>query len=105
MNMKTWLETTGLTTAEEQFNSPPTRPYVTFSDDITAGYLDLSHKQLVHNMSVRLYESAIDTVDEALIEALITSLPETPRYNKQREWDDFEKFFVTIYDFVIEETE
>lgn len=103
MDMKAWLATSGLTVKESSYLKQPTFPYVVFTDDCDAGYHDLTHKNIMHSVTVELYETAISTTDEALIEALITDL--LTRYTKRRDWLDSESCYITTFEFDYEEIE
>lgn len=103
MDFKSWLASTGISVKEEIYLTNPAYPFIVFSDDMVAGYETLTVKNQTHNLEVVLYSKSIDTLSESSIESLITSLPQ--RYSRRREFDDFEKCYRTIYNFIVEEEE
>lgn len=103
MDVKTWLEGTSVTVAENIHMKSPGFPYITFSDDVTAGYHDLTTKMLTHDLTIDLRAEAIDSTSEAAIETLLSPLDD--RYIKRRTWSNDDNCFVTTYTASIEELE
>lgn len=103
MDVKAWIETSGVTVAEDIYIDPPTMPFIVFTDNIDAGYRDLSTKMLTHSVTIELLAEGIDSTSEAAIEVILTDLDN--RYTKSRAWSDADNCFVTRYDANFEETE
>lgn len=103
MDVKAWIETSGVTVAEDIYIDPPTMPFVVFSDNIDAGYRDLSTKMLTHNVIIDLLAEGIDSTSETALETILGVLD--TRYSKSRAWSDADNCFVTRYDANFEETE
>lgn len=98
LDVKTWLETTGLPVKELRFLSPPALPYVIFRDSISFGGADIVNNLATHELNIELYSENIDTVSEGKIEALLTK-----EFTKDREWIESERFYQTIYETTIKE--
>jgi len=88
MDVKAWIETTGLTVAQNIWIDVPAKPYIRFTDYIEAGYHTLTRKKLTHNLTIELYSDEVDAVSESAIEALLSPLDE--RYTKEQEWNGSE---------------
>ena len=93
MDVKAWLGTTGLTIEQDISMDEQTFPFVWFTDEVDAGYRDLSTKMLTHNLTVELYTENIDSTSEGLLETLLGAL--NNRYTKKRQW--VTNCFVTTY--------
>lgn len=97
LDIKTWLENTGMKVAEERFLKPPAPPYVIFTDNIDIGGADNKNCIADRNISIELYSLKIDHISENLIENLLNE--KAINYKRDRIWLDTEMLFETIYDF------
>lgn len=100
-DVKSWLETTGYKAAEIRFNKPPALPYLLFIDDTNVGGADEKNFTADRNISIELYSERIDREAESKVEALLNE--KAIKFKKSRNWIDSEKFFQTVYDFIIYE--
>lgn len=97
LDVKAWLETTGLKVAEERFLKPSPLPYIVFLESTDVGGADFRNCIANRDISVELYSGKIDVAAELKIEALLNE--KSIEYKKNRTWIDSEKFFQTVYDF------
>lgn len=97
LDVKTWLETTGMKVAEERFLKPPALPYIIFLEeaDVSGG----DNKNCISNriISVELYSDKINKIAEKAIEDLLNE--KAIEYKRDRTWIETEMFFQTVYDF------
>ncbi len=101
LEIKAFLEQTGLPVREQRFLGVMPLPSIVFSDDVEIGGADLKNNLLNHNIVIEFYSEAIDLDNEAKIEQLLDNLP--THYNRHRDWIESEKFFSTVYKFTITE--
>ena len=94
MNIKTWLETTGESVAEDVFQDAVELPHIVFNDEIDRFGADSKLLCSSHNVTVERYSDG--TGDEA-VEALLEE--EVFEYTKNRVWLDDEQCFMTTYEF------
>lgn len=97
LDIKTWLETTGLKVAEERFLKPPALPYIIFTDNVEVSGADEKNCIADRNISIELYSLKIDHVSEVKIENLLNA--KAISYKKDHVWIDAEMLMSTIYDF------
>lgn len=102
MDIGALLETTGLAVAEGSFLKAPALPYILYTDNVVAGYENLTRKKKTHNLTVTLYSAAPDETSEGLIEALFTNLEQ--RFARERSWIA-ENAHVAVYTAAIKELE
>ncbi|AGK95407.1 hypothetical protein [Clostridium pasteurianum] len=97
LDVKTWLQSTGLPVAETAFIKPPSLPYIVFltNDNIAGG----DNKNCISDRSIgiELYSSRIDRDSESKIENLLNE--KAIEYKKNRTWIPEDTFFETMYDF------
>lgn len=101
INLKTWLEATGLKVAEDKFIKPPVLPYIVFS--AVEGVYGADNSNLLNRrqVTIELYSDLINPAAEKFVEDLLDA--KTVNYSKGREWFASESFFQTAYDFEITE--
>lgn len=97
LDVKAWLETTGLKVAEECFFKPPPLPYAVFKEIVEISGADDKNCISDKNISVELYSLKVDYITEKLIENLLNE--KAIKYKKDRIRIDTEGMFETIYDF------
>lgn len=97
LDIKTWLETTGMKAAEECFKNPPPLPYINFTDETRISGADDKNCIADRNISIELYSNKINHEAEQLIENLLNE--KAISYKRDRTWIDSEKYFQTVYDF------
>lgn len=97
LDVKSWLETTGMKVAENHFNKPPALPYVVFLESGNFGGADSKNCVANRNITIELYSDKINKTEEAKIEALLNY--RAIEYLKDRTWLDSERLFQTMYDF------
>ena len=97
--IKQWLETTGMTVAEERFLKPPALPYVVFTETTIVGGADDKNLIADRQISVELYSDKINVTAEQIVESLLNEI----HYTKSRIWVQTEMFFQTVYDFTLTE--
>lgn len=97
LDIKTWLEGTGLKVARESFYSAPPLPYILFMESIVVRGADSINNLADRSVRVELYGKTIDEAKEGLIEGLLNSKP--VEYEKEQLWIASEKMYETIYSF------
>lgn len=101
LDVKAFLEQTGLPVREQRFLGVMPLPAIVFTDAVDMGGADLKNNLITRNIGIEFYAETIDLADEAKIELLLDSLPVS--YTRTRDWIESEKFFSTIYEFTITE--
>jgi hypothetical protein len=101
LDVKAFLEQTGLPVREQRFLGVMPLPAIVFTDGVDIGGADLINNLVTRNIGIEFYADAIDLTTEAKIELLLDSLPVS--YTRTRDWIESEKFFSTIYEFTITE--
>ncbi|OCB00399.1 hypothetical protein [Clostridium beijerinckii] len=101
LDIKTWLELTGMSVAETCFLKPPPLPYIVFDDDIKTDGADDKNCLADRSITIEMYSERINREKEASIEKLLNE--KAIIFKKNRTWVDSEKFFQTVYDFNIYE--
>ena len=97
MDIKKWFEDgTGMTIKELRYIQKPTLPYNIFIDDKVYRGADLQNNIIEHNLTIEHYSETINTPNETIIEDFLNK--EHKKFEKNREWLDDEKMFVTIYE-------
>lgn len=97
MDIKEWFENgTKLEIKELRYLSPPPLPYNIFVDDTVHRGADLKNNIIEHNVSIEHYSNTIDVAGEKIIEAFLDK--EKKHYDKNREWLNEEKLFITVYE-------
>ncbi|WP_428817317.1 hypothetical protein ACQR2L_13685 [Clostridium butyricum] len=97
INIKEWLETTGLSVAETYFKKATKLPYIIFIIDENNSGADNQLCICDRDITVEVYSDIINREKEKLIEDLLKE--KSINYSKSRTWIDSEKFFQTSYDF------
>jgi hypothetical protein len=97
LDVKTWLETTGMKAAELRFLKPPSRPYIIFLDNKEVRGAATRNCIANRDITIELYSDKIDNEAEQKIEDLLNE--KAIEYTKDRTWIDSEKLFQTLYDF------
>lgn len=97
LEIKEWLETTGLKVAETCFKKPPALPYIVFTSIDNNGGADLQNCISNRDINIELYSDIINRKTEKLIEDMLNE--KVIEFTKSRTWIDSEKFFQTVYDF------
>lgn len=101
LDIKAWLESTGMKVAENYFFKPPALPYIVFTEDINTSGADYKNCLVDRSISVEMYSERINREKEANIEGLLNK--KAINFKKNRTWIDKEKYFQTVYDFNIYE--
>ena len=101
LDVKAFLEQTGLPVREQRFLGVMPLPAIVFTDAVDMGGADLKNNLITRNIGIEFYAETIDLENEAKIELLLDSLPVS--YTRTRDWIESEKFFSTIYEFTITE--
>jgi hypothetical protein len=97
LDIKTWLETTGLLVSEERFLKPPPLPYIVFTENNDISGADDRNCIASRDISVELYALKVDHISENLIESLLNE--NAISFKRDRTWLDNEMMFETVYDF------
>lgn len=97
LDIKSWLETTGLKVSEERFLKPPPLPYIIFTDNTDVRGADNKNCIANRGIKIELYSVKVDHVSEKLIEDLLNE--KAIKYKRDRIWIDTEMMFEAIYDF------
>lgn len=97
LDVKTWLESTGLPVKENHFKSPPALPYLVFVQDTRIRGSDSENCIVEREIDIELYSESIDQTSDLLIETLLDAIP--VEYSKNREWIGTEQFFQTTFSF------
>lgn len=97
MDIKTWFEGgTKMEIKELRYLKMPPLPYNIFIDDTVYRGADLKNNIIEHNVVIEHYSETIDTENEKIIEKFLNS--ENKRFEKNRDWLQEEKLFVTVYE-------
>lgn len=99
LDVKAFLEQTGLPVREQRFLGVMPLPAIVFTDVIDMGGADLKNNLITRNIGIEFYAETVDLENEAKIELFLDSLP--IQYTRTRDWIESEKFFSTIYEFTI----
>lgn len=97
LDIKVWLENTGMKVAEECFFKPPPLPYVIFKESTEVTGADNKNCLSTRDVSIELYSYKINHESEKKIENLLNE--KSISNKKNRTWIESEKFFQTVYDF------
>lgn len=98
MELKPWLEQTGLPVNETRFLKPPPLPYLVFLDSSQVyGADDCPGLLEQHKVRVELYAQAISRALEQKVVALLHA--QGLEYHHDCVWIDSEKFFMSVYEF------
>jgi len=101
LDVKAFLEQTGLPVREQRFIGVMPLPAIVFSDAVDIGGADLINNLITRNIGIEFYADAIDLTNEAKIELLLDRLPVS--FTRTRDWIESEKFFSTNYEFTFTE--
>lgn len=101
LDVKTWLETTGMNVAETSFKISPNLPYIVFLSDEDSKGADDKICIIERDITVELYSDVIKREKEKLLEDLFKK--EKINFRKSRIWIDSEKIYQTTYDFSLYE--
>jgi len=101
LDIKAFLEQTGLPVREQRFLGVMPLPAIVFTDDLDIGGADLKNCLITRSIGIEFYTETIDLGNESRIEQLLDNLPVS--YTRHRDWIESEKFFSTIYEFTITE--
>lgn len=97
MDIKKWFEEgTKMKIKELRYLTPPSLPYNLFIDDKLYQGADLKNNLIEHNLVIEHYSEDIDDENEKIIEDFLNA--ELKKYEKNREWLNEEKMFVTVYE-------
>lgn len=97
MDIKALLEEgTNLNWKELRYLKSPPLPYFIFIDDTYIRGADKYNNIIEHNLTLEYYNEVIDKTYEKKIEDFLNS--EDYQYNKNREWLEEEKMYMTIYE-------
>jgi hypothetical protein len=97
LDIKAWLETTGMKVAEESYRKPPPLPYIVFTEETSTGGADNRNCIASRSIGVELYAEKISRDAESKIEALLNG--KAIEYKRDRTWIDSEHYYQTVYDF------
>ncbi len=101
LDVKAFLELTGLPVREQRFLGVMPPEAIVFTDTVEIGGADLKNNLVTHNIGIEFYSETIDLVNEAKIELLLDNLPIS--FTRNRDWIESEKFFATRYEFTLME--
>jgi len=100
--IKTWLETTGLSVAENSFSTPPSLPYIVFNESKRVYGADSANMLADRSIDIELYSLKVDHTSEELIEALLNA--KAISYQKEETvYIPSERFYMTNFSFGITE--
>ncbi len=97
LDIKNWLETTDINTADTAFKKKTELPYIVFLEDTSTNGSDDTNLMALRDVNVEFYSSKISRTNEKKIESLLDD--KGFEYKKSRIWLEDEKCFQTIYDF------
>ena len=97
LDIKNFLERTGMKVAENCFLKPPALPYIVFLDSASINGADDENCLSSRNIIVELYSEKINKEKEHLVEDLLNT--NLLNFNKERIWIDSEGYFQTTYNF------
>lgn len=101
LDVKQWLQNTGMKVAEDHFKKPPALPYVIFKEDTEVSGADNRNCLSNRDITVELYSEIINHKAEKNIENLLDE--KSIEYVRNRTWIESESFFQTVYDFNLTE--
>lgn len=100
MDIKSWIEKTGINAKELRFLKSPSYPYIVFVDDILVrGSDDMMKIITEHTTSIELYTKTInqDEASTKIEELILNDLGVD--FTRRREWIEEESHFLTVYNF------
>lgn len=97
LDVKTWLETTGMKATEVSFKKPPPLPYIIILESEDVRGADTKNLIRDRDITIELYSDKIDKEAEQKIENLLNE--KSIEYKKDRAWLESGRFFQTMYDF------
>lgn len=97
LDIKSFLNKTGMKVAENCFLKPPALPYIVFLENSSVGGADNKNCLIKRNITVELYSEKINRQKEKSVENLLNN--RLINFSKNRTWIDSEGFFQTVYDF------
>lgn len=96
MDIESWFkEGTGLDIRELRYLKTPPLPYNIFIDDQTFRGADRRNNIIEHNLIIEHYSESKEKSNENVIETFLRN--EEIHFEKNREWLEEEKMFVTVY--------
>lgn len=95
--LQSWLQKVGIPVKEGRFVSPPSFPYLVYTDKIEISGSDYTNDIEGHFVTLELYAEKIDRGTENKIEDLLDD--EGIDYEKERIWISSEFMWQTIYSF------
>lgn len=101
LDIKQWVQSTGMKVAENCFLKPPAFPYIIFLEDVKVNGADNKNCLAGRDITIELYSDRINREAEKNIIDLLDE--KGIDYTKNRTWVDSEKFFQTVYDFNLKE--
>jgi hypothetical protein len=97
LDVKPWLEQTGLKVAETAFQKSPPLPFIVFLDTQDQSGADFRNCIVSREITIELYSNKVDAVNEKKIKDLLHE--KSIAYKKERIWHEGEKHYQTIFDF------
>lgn len=97
LDIKQWLQNTGMKVAENYFKKPPSLPYVIFKENTKIRGADNKNNLSNRDITIELYSEIINHKAEKNIENLLDE--RSIEYSRNRTWIESESFFQTVYDF------
>lgn len=96
MDIKEWLEKAlNVPTAETAFKKAQKLPFTAFIDKTKREGHDTANCITEHDLTVEYYDNVINKENEGKYEAMFDAAG--IEYEKDREWIDTEKMYITVY--------
>ncbi|KAF0226177.1 MAG: hypothetical protein FD179_1008 [Erysipelotrichaceae bacterium] len=97
LDVKAWLETTGLSVEYVNYENPPALPWVIYFEDHERYGSDLSNELVTRSFAVELYRKKSDISAETTLETLFDA--KALEYTKNTVWLSSERCYMTVYNF------
>ena len=101
LDVKTWLETTGLSVEYISYDKPPELPWVVYMEAQDCYGADMSNDIVSRSISVELYRKKSQVSAEAALESIFNA--KAVAYNKNTMWLSSERCFMTVYNLTLTE--
>lgn len=101
LNVKEWLETTGLSIEYVNYETPPPLPWVVYMEDQEHYGSDFSNDLVTRSFAIELYRKKSDISAESTLEALFDA--RALEFVKNTVWLSNERCYMTVYNFTLTE--
>lgn len=101
LDVKTWLQSTGLPVEFVAFEKPPQLPYVVILEDQSIYGADECNFIVIRSLTIELYSRTSKSTAEDALELLFNQ--KSVEYSKSTIWLPSERCYMVVYNFEITE--